>query len=296
MKHTKKLLSLLLVLCLILSLSCTAFAADEAKPLTGKTVILHSNDVHGAIDLYAAMASLKADYEAQGAEVILADAGDYSQGTVYVSVHKGADAVTMMNATGYDVATIGNHEFDYGYAQLAENMKAAKFKVLCADGKTIFDANTIIEKGGVKIGFFGLETPEAQTKANPKLIEGLKFLAGKDGKELYACADAQVKALKEQGCNAAYLYIVAADSQQQPCRRAHGAEGQQTPPAAAIQPVEPGHLFLRRQVHGNDLCRLGRPQLPQGLLLQHQHRLAADGVPEGIPGVVQGPQPQPPAL
>ena len=206
MKHTKKLLSLLLVLCLILSLSCTAFAADEAKPLTGKTVILHSNDVHGAIDLYAAMASLKADYEAQGAEVILADAGDYSQGTVYVSVHKGADAVAMMNATGYDVATIGNHEFDYGYAQLAENMKAAKFKVLCADvlgadGKTIFDANTIIEKGGVKIGFFGLETPEAQTKANPKLIEGLQFLAGKDGSELYACADAQVKALKEQGAD-----------------------------------------------------------------------------------------------
>ena len=112
MKHTKKLLSLLLVLCLVLSLSCTAFAAGEAKPLDGKTVILHSNDVHGAIDLYAAMASLKADYEAQGAEVILADAGDYSQGTVYVSVNKGADAVTMMNATGYDVATIGNHEFE----------------------------------------------------------------------------------------------------------------------------------------------------------------------------------------
>ena len=206
MKHTKKLLSLLLVLCLVLSLSCTAFAAGEAKPLDGKTVILHSNDVHGAIDLYAAMASLKADYEAQGAEVILADAGDYSQGTVYVSVNKGADAVTMMNATGYDVATIGNHEFDYGYAQLAENMKAAKFKVLCADvlgadGKTIFDANTIIEKGGVKIGFFGLETPEAQTKANPKLIEGLQFLAGKDGSELYACAAEQVAALEKQGAD-----------------------------------------------------------------------------------------------
>lgn len=206
MKHTKKLLSLLLVLCLVLSLSCTAFAVDEAKPLDGKTVILHSNDVHGAIDLYAAMASLKADYAAQGAEVILADAGDYSQGTVYVSVNKGADAVTMMNATGYDVATIGNHEFDYGYAQLAENMKAAKFKVLCADvldadGKPIFDANTIIEKGGVKIGFFGLETPEAQTKANPKLIEGLQFLAGKDGSELYNCAAAQVADLKAKGAD-----------------------------------------------------------------------------------------------
>ena len=206
MKHMKKLLSLLLVLCLVLSLSCTAFAAGAEKPLDGKTVILHSNDVHGAIDLYAAMAALKADYEAQGAEVILADAGDYSQGTVYVSVNKGADAVTMMNATGYDVVTLGNHEFDYGYAQLVENMKAAKFQVLCADvlgadGKTIFDANTIIEKGGVKIGFFGLETPEAQTKANPKLIQGLKFLAGADGKELYNCAAAQVADLKAKGAD-----------------------------------------------------------------------------------------------
>ena len=206
MKHMKKLLSLLLVLCLVLSLSCTAFAAGAEKPLDGKTVILHSNDVHGAIDLYAAMAALKADYEAQGAEVILADAGDYSQGTVYVSVNKGADAVTMMNATGYDVVTLGNHEFDYGYAQLVENMKAAKFQVLCADvlgadGKTIFDANTIIEKSGVKIGFFGLETPEAQTKANPKLIQGLKFLAGADGKELYDCAAAQVADLKAKGAD-----------------------------------------------------------------------------------------------
>ena len=206
MKHMKKLLSLLLVLCLVLSLSCTAFAAEAEKPLDGKTVILHSNDVHGAIDLYAAMAALKADYEAQGAEVILADAGDYSQGTVYVSVNKGADAVTMMNATGYDVVTLGNHEFDYGYAQLAENMKAAKFQILCADvlgadGKTIYDANTIIEKGGVKIGFFGLETPEAQTKANPKLIQGLKFLAGADGKELYNCAAAQVADLKAKGAD-----------------------------------------------------------------------------------------------
>lgn len=206
MKHMKKLLSLLLVLCLVLSLSCTAFAAGAEKPLDGKTVILHSNDVHGAIDLYAAMAALKADYEAQGAEVILADAGDYSQGTVYVSVNKGADAVTMMNATGYDVVTLGNHEFDYGYAQLAENMKAAKFQVLCADvlgadGKTIYDANTIIEKGGVKIGFFGLDTPEAQTKANPKLIQGLKFLAGADGKELYDCAAAQVADLKAKGAD-----------------------------------------------------------------------------------------------
>ncbi len=85
-------------------------------------------------------------------------------------------------------------------------MKAAKFKVLCADvlgadDKTIFEANTIIQKGGVKIGFFGLETPEAQTKANPKLIEGLQFLAGKDGSELYACAAKQVAELQKNGAD-----------------------------------------------------------------------------------------------
>lgn len=73
--------------------------------------------------------------------------------------------------------------------------------MLGADGKTIYDANTIIEKGGVKIGFFGLETPEAQTKANPKLIQGLKFLAGADGKELYNCAAAQVADLKAKGAD-----------------------------------------------------------------------------------------------
>ena len=174
MKHTKKLLSLLLVLCLILSLSCTAFAADEAKPLTGKTVILHSNDVHGAIDLYAAMASLKADYEAQGAEVILADAGDYSQGTVYVSVHKGADAVTMMNATGYDVATIGNHEIDYGLAHLLFLEKCADFPIINANlhiksnGRRMFRPFWIAHIDDMKILFIGIITEEvlAATKTD----------------------------------------------------------------------------------------------------------------------------------
>ena len=176
---------------------------EPAPEFEGKTVILHSNDVHGAIAGYAKMAALKADYEAKGADVILADAGDYSQGTTYVSTSKGADAIAMMNKAGYNVATLGNHEFDYGWAQLKENMQGADFKVLCADvldadGNPIFDGNTIIEKGGVKIGFFGMETPEAQTKANPALIKGLTFLAGD---EMYACAQAQVAALKEAGAD-----------------------------------------------------------------------------------------------
>ena len=154
MKKTRKYLALLLTLVLVLALAAPAAAYDyeaNAKIVrsdyTGKTVILHSNDVHGAISGYAYMAALKARFEAAGAEVILVDAGDFSQGSTYVSSFKGASAVTMMNAVGYDVVTLGNHEFDFGYAQMAENMKKANFAVLCADvyldetGETIFDPN-----------------------------------------------------------------------------------------------------------------------------------------------------------
>ncbi len=153
--------------------------------LEGKTVILHSNDVHGAIAGYANMAALAADYEAKGANVIIADAGDYSQGTTYVSTSKGLEAVNMMNAAGYDIATLGNHEFDYGYVQLTENLKSAKFDVVCcnildADGNLVFAPSKVVEVDGVKIGFIGVNTPESQTKANPALIKGLKWLSGED--------------------------------------------------------------------------------------------------------------------
>ena len=208
----RKFLSVLLAMAMVLSLTVTGFAIEdtattrepevmtEEATMAGKTVILHTNDVHGAVEGYAYIAQLKADYEAKGAEVILVDAGDFSQGTTYVSSTKGADAVTMMNAAGYDVVTLGNHEFDYGYAQLKENMSKAKFKVVCADvfnedGTPIFDASyTYTTKSGVKVGFFGMETPETQTKANPALIKGLTF-ADKDA-FTKAAAD-QVAALKD---------------------------------------------------------------------------------------------------
>ena len=208
----RKFLSVLLAMAMVLSLTVTGFAIEdtattrepevmtEEATMAGKTVILHTNDVHGAIAGYAYITALKADYEAKGAEVILVDAGDYSQGTSYVSSTKGADAVTMMNAAGYDVVTLGNHEFDYGYVQLKKNMSKANFKVVCADvfnedGTPIFDANyTYTTKSGVKVGFFGMETPETQTKANPALIKGLTFATGDAFTK--AAAD-QVAALKD---------------------------------------------------------------------------------------------------
>ena len=175
--------------------------SDQYK---GKTVILHTNDVHGQIDGYAYVAALEQDFVDAGAEVITVDAGDFSQGDPNVSVSKGASAVSLMNESGYDYITLGNHEFDYGYSQLAKNLKSAKFKILCADvlksGKSIYDANAIYTtKGGVKIGLFGLDTPEAASKANPSLIKGLKFLNNANGKsDLYDCGKEQVAALEKK--------------------------------------------------------------------------------------------------
>lgn len=203
----KKLLAKLLAIVLVIALAVPGVGAS-AKSIkvgkadyTGKTIILHSNDVHGALDGYTYIAGMKSYYESLGAEVILVDCGDFSQGTTYVSISKGKNAVTVMNKAGYDIATLGNHEFDYGWAQLKKNLKKAKFKVVCADvfdanGKTIYDANTVwTTKSGVKIGFFGLETPETQTKVNPGLIQGLKFV---QGEEMYKVAQAQVDELKEK--------------------------------------------------------------------------------------------------
>ncbi|MBQ8073330.1 MAG: metallophosphoesterase, partial [Clostridia bacterium] len=119
----KKLLTILLSALLALSLAVPALAATPmvngqivtvktaAPDLTGKTVILHSNDVHGALAGYACMPALKAAYEAAGADVIVVDAGDFTQGNPYVSLSKGHSAIELMNAAGYDVVTLGNHEF-----------------------------------------------------------------------------------------------------------------------------------------------------------------------------------------
>ena len=176
--------------------------ANVPANLTGKTVILHTNDIHGAVSKYAYIASVKDNLQRRGANVILADAGDYSQGTPYVSSSKGLDAVKMMNAAGYDLATLGNHEFDYGYYKLMSNLSQAKFKTICADvldasGKPIVDPNYIYTSpAGLKIGFFGMETPETQTKVNPGLIQGITFLSKG---QIYTCAQEQIDTLKAQG-------------------------------------------------------------------------------------------------
>ncbi|MCD8017634.1 MAG: 5'-nucleotidase C-terminal domain-containing protein [Oscillospiraceae bacterium] len=209
MNKFRKLLAVTLALCMVFSLSVGVMADDEetaeVEPFTvegdytGTTVILHSNDVHGAITGYASIAALKADYEAAGAEVVLVDAGDYIQGSTYVSTSQGASAVELMNAAGYDIVTFGNHEFDYGYENLVNIMGEAEFDYISANilynGEQAFDGSTVYTtESGLKIGFFGLETPETATKAHPAKIQGVTFLAEE---EMYAAAQAEIDSMSD---------------------------------------------------------------------------------------------------
>ncbi len=208
MKRGKKLSALFLALVMAFSLAIPAGAANWDEDLTGHIVILHTNDVHGAIDNYASVAALKDAYEAAGAQVLLMDAGDFSQGSTSVNVSEGATAVELMNMAGYDVATTGNHEFDYGYANLKTLMEQAEFPILAANAFTaegelaMDEANHTFQLGDVTVGVFGLATPETATKAHPAKLEGVTFLAED---ELFACAQEQVDELTAAGCD----YIIA---------------------------------------------------------------------------------------
>ena len=173
--------------------------------------ILYTNDVHTYIDkqspklTYAAIADLKQSYQNAGKDVLLVDAGDHVQGTAYGSMDEGASIIKLMNAAGYDVATPGNHEFDYGMDRAKAIMKEADFPYLScnwADLRTtlrVLPSVKVFVRGGRRIAFVGVTTPETFTKSTPayfmdkaqrKYIYDIQ--GGEDGKKLY---DAVQKAI-----------------------------------------------------------------------------------------------------
>ena len=214
-KLTALVLALMLCLCSVSALAdltgadYAALAKTVETSYAGKTIILHTNDVHGAIDGYAYIPTLRNWFYDHGAtDVLTVDAGDFSQGTPYVSTNKGLAAIEMMNAAGYDVVTLGNHEFDYGYAQLMDNLSQAEFIPICANVTLLGSDDPILNiaaayhcyddehpdgNGYMTIAFVGLETPETSAKVNPGMIQEIHFTAFQ---ELYDCAQQAVDTVR----------------------------------------------------------------------------------------------------
>ena len=202
MKH--KLVNLLLVLCMVLLLiSPTALAAQTE---TEDIVILYTNDIHTYIDgsiRYSTVAALKDTYE----NVLLLDAGDHVQGTAYGSMDKGKTIVQLMNAAGYDAATLGNHEFDYGMSGCMQVVDQADYPYLSCNfyneedgvaGAGVLDPYKVFEVGGTKIAVVGITTPETISSTTPAYFQDENgnyiygIAGGEDGAALYSAVQSAI--------------------------------------------------------------------------------------------------------
>ena len=187
----KKLLTALLTVAMLFSSFGTLpVKAEQSDDI----VVLYTNDVHTYIDgpiSYDVIAAIKAELETQYAHVLLVDAGDHSQGTAYGSMDKGETIVKLMNAAGYDAATLGNHEFDYGMFGCMQIIDWAEFSYTSCNfyneaagvrGENVLDSYVTFECGDEKIAFVGITTPESFTKSTPA------YFLNENGEYIYGVA------------------------------------------------------------------------------------------------------------
>ena len=160
-------------------------------------VILHTNDTHSCImplnpnladtalagrGGFLRRMALIEDERAKTPGLLLIDSGDFSQGSPYYNFYKGEVEVELMNRMGYDVATIGNHEFDFGLENMARIFRMAKFPIVCANYdftgtpvEGLVKPYTIIKRNGLKIGVFGL-SPQPKGLVDTTKFVGVKYL------------------------------------------------------------------------------------------------------------------------
>ena len=196
----------LLTLVMLFALAVPAGAAKtEPQPAdaVGHTVILHTNDVHGALDGYAQVAAVKKAYEAAGASVLLVDAGGFLQGSPVLTASKGKAAVELMNLAGYDAAVPGCQALSYGQDILNQRIDQADFPILTAnilkDTQPLQPTSkTFTLPNGVTVGMFGLVHPDTANNCPEQGAKDLTVLADQD---LIDCAQAQADALNAKGCD-----------------------------------------------------------------------------------------------
>ncbi|MFR4068261.1 MAG: 5'-nucleotidase C-terminal domain-containing protein [Oscillospiraceae bacterium] len=215
----KKLIALLLAVCMVLGLMTTVFAADEKS---NDIVILHTDDAHCGVNDnlgYAGVAAYKAEMEKTHNYVALVDCGDAIQGESIGTLSAGAYLVDIMNEVGYDFAAFGNHEFDYKLPQLAKLTKQAKYQYLACNfkyiGKGTSDLNykpyEIVTYGDKKVAFIGIVTPESFTKSTPAYFQDesgnyiYSFSEDETGTALYETVQKTVDEVRAAGAD----YIIA---------------------------------------------------------------------------------------
>lgn len=213
-KWIASLLAVVMLLALIVVPGMAMAEGEEAAAEPAKEiVILYTNDTHCGVQDgmgIVGLARIKAALEAAGKEVILVDCGDAVQGGVIGTLSKGEAIIDLMNAVGYEVATIGNHEFDYGMDQFNSNVARANFKYVACnftdlEGNTILAPYTILERGGRKIAFVGIATPQTFKTSTPTYFmdENKQFIysfcQGNNGQDLYDAVQKAVDAARADG-------------------------------------------------------------------------------------------------
>lgn len=220
----KKGLSLLfaVILCICL-IGCSSSQTSTENSVTEDLVILYTNDIHSYIDKplsYDVIAALKTELEAEYGNVLLIDAGDAIQGTAYGSMDSGKTIIELMNAAGYDLATLGNHEFDYGMEGCLNVIEWADFPYISCNfyhekngvrGDTVLQSVHIFDIGGPVVAFVGITTPESITKSTPAYFQDeqgnyiYRISGGSDGSALYADIQKCINSAKRHGAD----YVIA---------------------------------------------------------------------------------------
>ena len=160
-------------------------------------VILHTNDTHSTIEPVSKFSKVKEaagkagcvrratmvkQLREQNPDILLFDSGDFSQGSTFYTMYKGDVEVGLMNIMGYDAATIGNHEFDFGLDNLARLARQAKFPIVCSNCdftgtpcQDVIKKYCVVVRDGVRIGVFGL-TPKIEGLVMKEHIAGVKYI------------------------------------------------------------------------------------------------------------------------
>ncbi|MDD4076244.1 MAG: bifunctional UDP-sugar hydrolase/5'-nucleotidase, partial [Eubacteriales bacterium] len=198
MKQWKRLFASILAFAMLFAFAMPAFAEED---LSGKTVILHTNDMHSRVDAnlgYASVKAYKDALEKQGATVLVLDAGDTFHGLPIANLSQGQDIVDIMNAVGYTAMTPGNHDFNYGVEHLNDLVSSADFDVLSCN-LTKEDGTPVFASGKVygDVGVVGICTPETATKTNPLNVEGYVF----NPDTMAALLQEAIDEVKAQGAN-----------------------------------------------------------------------------------------------